>query len=197
MSDAIFPTLLGLGWGVKKKPEFVTLQQTSSLGIDKSVSLRPYPRWTYTLKYDYLADNSTPTDDIHQLIGFYLNRYGKFDDFLYLDPTDKACSLQTFGTGDGSTTTFQLCRPYGGFIEPVIGIVSAPTIYVAGVSTTAFTWTTSGKITFTTAPVSAALLTWTGGFYYRCKFTQDETEFENSLSGMWGAPTVEFKSVLL
>jgi len=197
MSDAIFPDLNGLGLGIKKKPEFVTLQQTSVLGVDKTLNLRPYPRWTFTLAYEYLVDKSSADDDIQQLIGFYLNRYGKYDDWLYYDLYDNTCTKQTFGTGDGSTTVFQLCRSYGTFIEPVIGIVTKPTIYIDGTATTAFTWTTKGKITFTTAPDSDAILKWSGDFYYRCRFTEDETEFEEIVNNLWSAPSVLFKSVLL
>jgi Uncharacterized conserved protein len=197
MSDAIFPTLKGLAIGIKKKPAFLTLQQTSVLGVDKGLSLRPYPWWTFTLAYDYLVDKSLATDDIQQIIGFYLNRYGKYDDFLYYDLYDNTCAKQAFGEGDGSTTTFPLCRSYGSFIEPVIGIADAPTIYIDGVATTDFTWTTKGKITFATAPASGAGLTWSGSFYYRCRFVDDETEFEEVVNSIWSAPTVLFKSVLI
>lgn len=197
MSDAIFPELRGLAIGIKKKPEFVTLQQTSALGVDKTLSLRPYPRWTFTLGYEFLDDKNSVTDDIQQLIGFYLNRYGKHDDWLYYDLYDNTCNHQAFGSGDGSTTAFQLCRNYGAFIEPVIGIVNKPTIYINGIATTGFTWTTKGKIAFTTAPVFGAVLSWAGNFYYRCRFTEDETEFEEVVNQIWSAPTVLFKSVLI
>ena len=196
MSDAVFPDLNGLALGIKKKPEFVTLQQTSTLGVDKTLSLRPYPRWTFTLAYDYLIDKSLATDDIQQIIGFYLNRYGKYDDWLYQDLYDNTCSKQIFGEGDGSTTVFQLCRSYGAFIEPVIGLAEKPTIYIGDTETTDFTWTTKGKITFTSAPDDSKLY-WSGGFYYRCRFTEDETEFEELVNNIWTAPTVLFKSVLL
>jgi len=197
MSDAVFPSLNGVAWDWTKKPEFITLKHESALGIVKSLSLRPYPRWMFTLSYSYLLDKSASTDDIQQIVGFYLNRYGSHDDFLYQDTTDYQCTKQIFGTGDGSTTTFQLCRSYGAFIEPVIGLADAPTIYIGNTETTAFTWTTKGKITFTSAPAANSKLYWSGDFYYRCRFTEDESEFKAIASGIWTADTLEFKSVLI
>jgi len=197
MSDEVFPLLRGLSLGIKKKPEFKTIQQTSVLGIDKTLSLVPYPKWTFTIGYEYLLDKNSVKDDIQKLIGFYINRMGKYDDWLYYDLYDNYCNGQEFGTGDGSTTTFQLCRSWGGFIEPVIGVLDDPVITIDGVPTTAFTYTSKGKVTFTTAPSSSATLAWTGGFYYRCRFTEDEQEFEEILNGIWKCDSVIFKSVLI
>lgn len=201
MSDAVFPTLKGVAWDWTKKPEFTTLKHTSALGIEKSLSLRPYPRWTFGLSYNFLIDQNKPTDDIQQIVGFYLNRYGSHDDFLYLDPTDCIVSKQIFGSGDGSTTSFQLCRTYGKFVEPVIGLVNKPKIYVGETAETAvevtdFQWTTKGAIEIE-APASNKNLYWSGDFYYRCKFTEDESEYTAIATGFWTADSIEFKSVLI
>jgi len=195
LSDDIFPTLSGRALGIKKKPAFSTILQTSVNKIDRAISLNPYPIWTFTLGYNYLKDESLATDDIQSIIGFFLNRYGKYDTFLYLDERDNTCTLQTFGEGDGSTTQFTLCRSWGNFVEPV-NIVSAPKVYINGVQTTDFTWTTEGVITFTTAPADGAILTWSGTYYFRCRFTDDELEYEEVCDAVWQAPTVLFRSVV-
>lgn len=195
MSDAIFPVLIGQEWPVSKTPSYKTLVQTSVSGKEKRLALQSYPRWTFIVSYSYLSDGGSPTDDIHTLVGFYLARQGQFDTFLFNDVTDNTATNQTIATGDGSTTQFQLVRNYGGFIEPVKGLVTAPVITVNGVATTAFTWTTMGMINFSTAPPAGAVIAWTGQFLYRCRFTQDHNEFQNNLSGMWAAKQLEFITV--
>jgi len=193
LSDAIFPSLSGRTLGIKKKPKFNTIVQTSITKIKKTICLAPYPVWTFTLGYAGLKDESLATDDLQEIVGFFLNRYGQYDSFLYLDEKDNTCVNQDFGEGDGSTTKFVLCRAWGRFIEPV-NIASTPTIYIDGVATTAFSWITKGIITFATAPANGAVLSWSGLFYYRCRFTADDLEYEEVCDAVWSAPTVIFES---
>lgn len=109
------------------------------------------------------------TSDIHTLIQFYMARSGSLFSFRFKDFTDfttasDGVSAHAFdnvqiGTGDGSTTTFQLVKKYtsGGvtrtrnITKPVNGQVL---IGINGVNQ-ASGWTvddTTGIVTFTTAP---------------------------------------------
>lgn len=157
MSDAVFPILLGMEFPVKKTPNFNTLEHKTVTGMRKAVSLQSYPIWTFEVSYSYLSDNGSPTDDIHTLQGFFLARYGKWDDFLFNDVTDNNVTNETFGVGDGTTTQFQLVRSYGGFVEPLLGVQGTPTIYIKGVSqsSSSYSISTTGRVTFTTAPAAA------------------------------------------
>ena len=43
----------------------------------------------------------------------------------------------------------------------------------------------TGLITFVTAPANGAALTWSGSFYYRCRFVDDEARFDRFLDDLW------------
>jgi uncharacterized protein (TIGR02217 family) len=196
LSDAIFPTLPGIAWDITKSPEFYTLTKTSPTGLDVSAVLSAYPRWHFSLVYEFLRDDGTITGELQQLVGFFLQRYGNVDDFLYLDPTDNTVTNQVISFGDGVTKQFQLCRNFGGFVEPVYGAVEGTvTIAVNGVPTTDFSVSTKALVTFNTAPAANAVITWSGKFYYRVKFNDPTTEFNNFLYKLWEAKKVEFTSV--
>jgi hypothetical protein len=48
---------------------------------------------------------------------------------------------------------------------------------------------------FTVAPLPGAVVSWTGSFYYRVRFKQDEAEFNEFMSNLWELKTLEFQSV--
>lgn len=195
MSEAVFPSLIGQEWPVNKTPAFHNIIQKSVSGKRKALALMSYPLWTFKVSYSFLSDNGTPNDDIHTLMGFFLARQGNFDDFLFDDKSDNLATDQTFGVGDGATTQFQLVRNYGGFIEPVLGLKGTPTIKVNGITVVPSTVSTKGKVTFSSPPAAGAMLTWSGGFYYRVAFVQEETEFENFMQGLWANRSLELITV--
>lgn len=197
MSDTIFPVIRGLAWDVKKTPEFYTLTATSPTGLNVSAVLSAFPVWHFSLQYSYLRDYisaQNAQNDLQQLVGFFLNRYGNVDDFLYLDPNDNKVTNQVIGIGDGITTQFQLCREFGGFVEPVYGFFGTPVITVGGTPTTQFTISTKGLVNFNSPPAGASIA-WSGQFYYRVKFNETSMELNNFLYKLWEAKKVEFTSV--
>jgi hypothetical protein len=124
MSDAIYPTLRGLTWPVKRTIEWSTTVQTSSSGKDVLLTSWQSPIWHWELIYEFLSDTSIsgPTD-YRTLVDFFSARQGKFDSFLYFDPDDNSVINQVFGTGDAANTIFQLTRMLaGGFPEPIQNI---------------------------------------------------------------------------
>jgi hypothetical protein len=98
MSNAVYPSQVkGLSVQIMKTPEFRTLDQTASNGASVSIPQYVNPIWHFTLVYNYLDDlwlspNNTlayaPYTDFQTLMGFFLARRGKGDDFLFLDSTD-------------------------------------------------------------------------------------------------------------
>ena len=132
--------------------------------------------------------------EIQSLIGLFNACKGSYNYFLYTDPDDCAVTVQSFGLGDGSTKAFGLVRSYGGFVEPIGAVNGTPTIYINGSSTSAYT-ITNNVLTFTSAPSSGSVLTWTGNFYYKCRFMQDSMEFNQFLHQLWEAKKVEFVSI--
>lgn len=194
MSNAIFPVLAGLDWNVLKTPVWKTRIQEAVSGKELRAAFMSYPLWKFSLSYTVLRANAANAE-LQSLMGFFNARQGMFDSFLYSDPTDNSVTGQSFGTGDGSTTAFQLVRSLGGFSEPIQNVNGTPTIYVNGTATAAFTLGSTGVVTFTTAPAAAAVLTWTGNFYFRCRFLQDSSDFDNFMKDLWTLKKLAFQSV--
>lgn len=186
---AIFPELCGLSWDVTKTPEFFTLSKTSPSGVDIAASLSAYPRWHFSLSYEYLRAGAE--GELEKLLGFFLSCRGNAVDFLYRDPSDYKVSCQTFGVGDGRTVTFQLCHNIGGFIEPLCDTVNE-TIYVGDTQKDGGYTIRDGIISFIAPPAAGKRLTWSGDFYYRCRFKVSSLEVQNFAFKLWSARSVEF-----
>jgi len=199
MSSLVFPSLSGLSFPVTKTPTWRTKTQEALSGREVRIGAWLFPRWRWSLAYEFLRDKpEVSQDELWSLLGFYNKHYGSLDSWLFEDPDDKSVTAQPFGTGTGSQTQFQLIRTRGGFAEPVKSLNGAPAIYKAGVLQTVITHYTvsaTGAVTFVTAPAADAALTWTGSFYWRCRFLEDEFDVEKFANKFWEAGKVEFMSV--
>lgn len=194
MGNSIFPTLAGRGFDMVKAPEFSTIKHRAASGYEYRAALFVYPLYTFTLKYDLLRDD-TVNNELKQMVGFFNSRQGSYDSFLYTDPSDSSVTAQNFGTGTGSQTAFQLIRAYGGFAEPVNNVNGAPNIYVNGVLktlTTDYTISATGLVTFVVAPPNGQPVTWTGNFYYRCRFVNDKIEPVQFMSNLHDLKKLDF-----
>ena len=68
-----------------------------------------------------------------------------------------------------------------------------PEIYVAGtLQTSGYTVSSSGLVTFTTAPTSGQALTWTGSYWWPCNFDDDTLALSKFMGGLWEAKSVKF-----
>ena len=135
--------------------------------------------------------------ELAQVVGLFNQVYGDWDTFLWTDPVDNGVTSQGIGVGNGSATQFQLVRAFGGFVEPVYDVNSAPLIYVNGVLktlTTDYTISPTGLVTFTVAPPSSQPVTWTGTYYRRVNFSQSMQEANNFMQNLWEMKKVEFES---
>ena len=199
MSNLLFPTLRGLTYPIGKTPHWNTITQESVSGVKKFLQCYSYPYYTFNLSFSYLSDDNLRTDDVHSLMSFYNKLGGAGQDFLFADPLfeDNRCVKQVFGVGDGEKTTFRLLHQYGTFVEPVFGIANKPRIFINDVETTAFTWDETGLITFTSAPANNAKVAWTGRWFYRCHFQNDEAEFQQIFYGGWSLEELVLESVKL
>ena len=196
MSNAVFPVMPGLGWSVIKTPKWKTVTQEAASGKEVRVALMSYPLWEFTLTFSVLR-GAYGYSEMQDLAGFFLARQGMFDTWLFDDPTDDTVTLGSFGAGDGTTTAFQLTRSMGGFAEPVQNLNGAPLIYANGtlVSSSAYTVGSTGIVTFATAPAAGVALTWSGTFYFRCRFLQDTAEFDQFAAQLWALKKLNFVSV--
>lgn len=195
MSNSIFPSLPGLSWNVVRQPVWNTVVQTAASGREYRAAMWTYPKWSYKLSYEVLRGRSA-LPEMQTLAAFFNGHRGSWDSWLFRDPDDYLVANQNFGTGNGSNKAFQLVRAFGGYIEPVFE-PGAYTVYLNGAAQTLNTHYTqsNGLITFVTAPASGAMLSWSGTFYWRCRFVQDQLEFNQFMRQLWELSRVEFITV--
>jgi uncharacterized protein (TIGR02217 family) len=135
-------------------------------------------------------------DDIHQVIEFFEARRGRLFGFRWKDHADFRSGPplapvnagdQELGTGDGTTTQFQLVKTYGSgtaawqrrITRPVAGtvVVAVDGIEQPGVTVDA----NAGMITLDTAPAAGAPVT--AGFEFDVPARFDTDRLEISLAG--------------
>jgi uncharacterized protein (TIGR02217 family) len=220
MTLPVFPALAGQSIDVRKKAVFSTIVANHVSGREVRDPLYANPIWQFEVAFEGLDGTQNGqygalgASSLQALMGLFLQCQGQFGQFVFFDPTDYQVNNQTFGTGDGSTTTFQLTRSLGTFTEPiVIPVISAttlsfpgrsgvpaaaPIITVDGLQASASNYTISspgGIVTFMTAPVPGAALSWAGCFGFLCRFNADDLECEQFMSNLWKAESVKFRSV--
>jgi hypothetical protein len=211
MSSLIYPTLPGLTYEVIRAPVFKTRRQQALSGKETAISDMVYPRTRFTLIYSLLRDTGAAggfigPSEIETLVGFFQQMRGSWDTWLFQDPDFNSVAAQPFGTGDGSTVLFPVTANYAqsGFSVPELiqDFNGQPQFFLAGVPTFAFTLgpTTSinaGYVQFSTPPPPGTPLTWSGNFYYRCRFDEDTYEFIKFMQYLWELKKISFTSVLL
>ena len=140
---AIFPKLVGQGWGTNKSPRFSRIIQTATSGKENVVPLWIDPIWDFELKFtalgqrfNYGTNNSfVPSvsallassggnfisDDLKALAGFFMqaNSAAGSTYWYYNDETDNWINSQQIGIGNASNTQFQITRNIGGFTERI------------------------------------------------------------------------------
>lgn len=200
MTAAIFPSMPGLKWGIVKTPMWSTGIQKSASGRELRAAFYSFPLYKISLSYEVLRSNALA--ELQTMVGFFNARQGSFESFLYLDPEDNAVVNQGFGVGVAGQTQYQLVRAYGGYVEPVqapqllVHGGPGPSIMVNGVvQTTGYTVAEDGVVTFVNAPAAGAALSWSGSYYWRCRFMQDSADFERFLHQLWALKKIELRTV--
>ena len=208
MSNVLFPELPGLEWDASLTPMFNTKIMTSINGRELRASFQATPKYEISLSYAFLRENKG-RKELQQLLGFYLERRGAFDSFLYKMPEDNEFSC-TF-VGDGATTSFQLYKdmytsqlPLGNTEEQIVGEVDPSMWNQVPVKTmwnsnqeklmwnTASAQVTSDGKYILSQPIEEGIeVTVTGTFYYRCRFKDDTQQYVNFMHKLWKANKVE------
>ena len=197
MSNEVYPTFPGITFNVHRVSMWKTGVRTTPSGREFRTSQQTYPRRRLTLEYEFLRTYGAFTD-LQSMDGFFNRHKGGLDTFLLVDPIDNAVTAQALGLGDGSTKVFQLARSFGGYIEPVKFLNGTPQIYVNGVLRTAgtdYTIGAGGVVTFTNAPGAGLVVSWTGSYYWRARFKEDELDFQQLLAKIWKLGKVELITI--
>lgn len=286
MATAVFPTLKGLTWSVHRKPMFKTKVAEHVSGHEVRASFMEYPVWEFNLSYEFMR-NTDPADDLETMMGFFLERQGKWDEWLFRDPEFYEVTEQQFAVADGGTIFWPALRKIGAFLEPIgqfdlteqfqfgeadvnvgadtitendhgystgygpiqlttagtlpaglspltnywlivvnsntLKLATSPANAAAGtavpitddgtgtfiasnsiavydngtqVSPSDYTVTAPNIITFDSAPTDEHVLTWSGKYYYVCRFLEDVQDFEEFMYRLYTLQECNFKSVL-
>ena len=177
---------------MRRSPIFNTQLSSTDSGREFAISSQLYARYKFHLQFEVLRSMNGYAER-QALEGFFLQRRGRLDDFLFSDADDRTATAQQIGVGNGVNTKFQLVRNLGGAVEPIGAVDGTPAILINGSATTAYTVDANALVTFNSAPAVGAVVSWSGAFFFRVRFLQDETEFERFLQGLHRG-NVEFRS---
>lgn len=179
--NPVFPVLsTSIALPIQRTALWSTLTQESIAGVDNPVQPWTYGRYRYTIPYSVLRA-AAAFGQLQTLLGFYNGVGGRAGVFQYDDPQDDTAPTdQPFGTGDGTTTAFQLVRTYGAFVEPVFAVNAVTNVKDNGsvVGGGSYAVSSRGVVTFNVAPTAGHALTWNGTFLWFCRFDDDKVDFE-------------------
>lgn len=184
MAYPIMPTMpLSMAAGLKKSPNFNTVRQKGVGGVNSGIALKPYPTWDFEFSLDNIVGHEhTASSVVAQFMGTFMATAGGANLFLFTDPQDNTVTGAQFGKGDGNTKAFQLSRNIYGYPDIIQNANGTPNIYVGGTLTAPASISGTGVVTFNSAPAVGAALTWTGSFYYLCRFAEDTIDATRSFT---------------
>jgi hypothetical protein len=203
MTAPLFPSLIGQGWSVHKKPKWDTRIAPHVTGREARAGKYATPMWDFELTFDGLDMTATGTygglgaESMQTLAGFFLECQGRANPFVYVDPTDNLVTGGAIGTGDGVTTVFTFTRNLGGyFAEPVGALVSVSSVYLNGARVLSG-WGAAqpNVLTFGVPPPAGVVITADFKFGFACRFSEDIEDFEEFMSMLSGVKTLTFQSV--
>jgi uncharacterized protein (TIGR02217 family) len=196
MTLPIFPTLAGRTWPIARRPSFNTTMQAGLTGKRTPVRYQSEPRWSYEFDIELMRDATTELND---MLNVFLLQYGRYGTFLYNEAVDNSVTDDLIGTGDGATNTFFLTRSRYGFVQRIAGAAldGAATIKVNGVTAVGVTVSSNGVVTFGVAPSAGQPVTWTGSYYWVCRFDDDALDLENFMSGKWAVKSLKFSTEII
>lgn len=168
-----FPT--DISYGSSGGPEYTTDIVTSQSGYEQR-----NVNWEQARTKFNVAHGVKTKVQLDALITFFRARKGRAHGFRFKDWTDYQATNQAIGTGNGVATQFQLVKKYtnGSVTEtriitkPVAGTIQVyknGVLQVSGVTID----TTTGVVTFSTAPAAAVAITANFEFDVPVRFDTD------------------------
>ena len=155
--------------------QFKTLvSEFDDLGEEQRKQKWLYPKRRVTLRYRLIAKSDAET-----LWEFYLARKGKYESFNFFFPHSDSYEGEYVGSGDGSTTVFNLPSKSGAsyavYIDSVAQSEGSDYTFGSGTGTDG-----ADKVTFVSAPEEGERITYdfTGNLKIHCRFADDLQRFE-------------------
>lgn len=204
-------------------PIKLSIVMDTVIGTTKSlrevrVAQQQLPLWDIEIPFQELRDktqNQTsyqpfvyPTEyqQFEELVQLWLMMYGRTGVFGFNCPWDNSRSEQQIASGDGVTYTFTIVRTWGsGLVATLLPIGLIGEVFdvkVNGVTANPYHYSVSrNEISFideygtTYPPGNLEPITMTFMFYYLCRFTEDEQDFEEFSKNRWTVPSLKFRAV--
>lgn len=209
VSTAVLVPGVNLAWDASKAPVFATRIQEAISGRELRALNYEAARYRFRLQWDVARDDRTvaanvtpsaPTDELRTLMGFYTARRGRFESFLYTDPTDfQVVDQVVIASAPAATQDYQLIRSYGGDVQPIFRANAVTNVKFNGVVQSAAGYVVNspyeGWVHFNVAPTTGVAITWTGTYYFRVRFVHDEREFSQFMYDLWTLRQVELLTV--
>lgn len=167
-------------------PTFRNVIQEAIAGNEQRFAQWTKCRGVGDLSYG-LQHSSDPLGDFRAILSLFRAHFGSLYPFRFRDWSDYTATNEVFGTGNGSKTAFQLTMTYdpqyillgtaGSFfyVRAITLLASTPVIKDNNVVVPSanYSISSSGMVTFATAPASGHQLTWNGEFDVPCRFDND------------------------
>jgi uncharacterized protein (TIGR02217 family) len=173
----------GSGFG----PTFRNVIQEAISGNEQRFAQWTKCRGVGDLSYGLLT-SSDPMGDFKAILSLYRAHFGSLYPFRFRDWSDYVAENSVFGSGDGTITAFQLSMTYDPqaillgtegtyfYVRDITLLASTPVIKKANViqtPDTAYTISSSGLVTFASAPAAGDQLVWSGEFDVPVRFDTD------------------------
>jgi uncharacterized protein (TIGR02217 family) len=196
--------------GATGGPEFATVIQESVSGQEQRVKVWAKCRAKYDIGYSVLHSDD-PVGSYRAVLALFYAHNGRFKPFRFKDWSDYQATDTNFGTGDGSDTTFQLSKTYdpsqillgtpGSFTytREIYLLATTPVIKKNGVTqtvTTHYTISSTGLVTFVTAPTTGHALTWTAEFDIPVRFDVDYLSAEMNVNSIANIGSIGLREVI-
>lgn len=181
------PVALGASGGPERRVDIVTL------GSGREMRNTP---WAHSRRRYDIGGAARTLDELQELAAFFEARRGSLYGFRFRDPFDfKSCAAsaspapadQALGVGDGANKLFQLVKAYGSpaytrpITKPVGGSVRVALNGVESAESAFSASTTTGVVTFVTAPAAGVAVS--AGFLFDTPVRFDLDRLELSLDG--------------
>lgn len=167
----------------------------------------PLAEWTINLRSGLNVPVGISLADFNACYAFFVNMRGKARGFRFLAPGDNTATGQPIGTGDGTTTVFQLQRTYSIFGDSVAIPITKPimssvvdylgnaladtvVVYDAGSPVSKTVDITTGQVTLAAAPAAGHAITADFQFHFPCHFMTDKWNGQVEQSNVSGGKMI-------
>lgn len=193
MTIPLYRMPIGIEKGSQFSPTFQNVIQEALAGNEQRFAQWDKCRGVGDISYG-LLNSTDQTGDFRAIVAIYRAHFASLMPFRFRDWSDYIATDEIFGTGDGVTTAFQLSKTYDPslillntpgalfYVRDIVLLASTPVIEVDGVTKTDVTdynISSSGLVTFTSAPANGQLLTWSGEFDVPVRFDGQLTIITN------------------